>query len=278
MEPNPSGSRAAILDPRSVSGEMARRAEMASSDVMRMARASKGTYTRAQLAAAASVAGAGRDFWLDQARSISGDAHQRFLEAQKLRSQERQTGASLGNQQTIAAENNAARAAEGVADRTFQAGQGEANRAFRAGQGEADRSLRRSLFEQQMQAQQNAPQLVTADGGVMGYATPGGGFTSLRDHGGNPVLAPPPQIDPRLSIANINALARADAATLESVMNPEDRAAQLAANADRYGGQGARQSQSDVVAQARQAIASGGISREEAAKRLRSAGYSTAGL
>ena len=61
--------------------EAVRRAENAGMDARRMARSSKGMYTRAQLEAAGAEAAAGRNFWLDQAKSIPGAA-QRMAEYQ----------------------------------------------------------------------------------------------------------------------------------------------------------------------------------------------------
>lgn len=61
--------------------EAVRRAENAGMDARRMARSSKGMYTRAQLEAAGAAAAPERNFWLDQAKSIPGAA-QRMAEYQ----------------------------------------------------------------------------------------------------------------------------------------------------------------------------------------------------
>ena len=180
------------------------------------------------------------NFWADQAASVGPGAAQRMAELQAQQQNENfRTLSNNAAQQSVAAGNNEARAAEGAADRTFQLGQNVATRTFQAEQADADRGLRRNLSDARLQAQMNAPQLVTANGGVMGYTSPNGGFTALRDQGGNHVLAPQPSADPRIAIAGINAISRENAAILGNpILNPDERAAGLAASSARYGGGG----------------------------------------
>ena len=100
--PMPRPSRSGLIDPRGAGSEMVRRAEMASSRLMDMARSTPGTYTAAQLRAAEAAVRAPQQFWLDQASSIGPEAQQRFTEAQRLRSREQESLARQRSMQNIA--------------------------------------------------------------------------------------------------------------------------------------------------------------------------------
>lgn len=121
--PNPAGQAAAILDPRSAGFEMLRRAQNASSDFQLRG----SNRTRAQREAILAGQAPERNFWLDQAASIGGNAQARFQQAQALRSQEAQANAGNATSlQGVQATNDARLAAEqmqqqGAMDRT-QAG------------------------------------------------------------------------------------------------------------------------------------------------------------
>ena len=90
-EPNPAGQARALLDPRSAASEMVRRAENAMSSFRVRSPAAN---TRSAMQRHYDEAAGMRDFWLNQAASVGGRAHDRFTQAQQLRSQEGHANAS----------------------------------------------------------------------------------------------------------------------------------------------------------------------------------------
>ena len=214
--PNPAGQRAAILDPRSMGSEFIRRAENAGMDARRMARSSKGMYTRAQLEAAGAAAATERNFWLDQAASVGNNAEARFQRAMDLQSQEGQTNA-----------NNAA---------AFQRTLSDNNARLQGEQMQQQGAMDRTLVDLQRPQQpitlgDGTLAKLGADGQLVPYQLPDGSVARgvqnpARDYAGE---------------ARIRALGQADASVLRNeAMSAEARAAQLAQNQARYGGGGGR--------------------------------------
>lgn len=219
---NPAGQRAAILDPRSSASEMVRRANAA----MQSARVrSPAANTRSQMQRHYDAAGAERDFWLNQAGSLGSDAQARFLAGQQLRSQEGQTAAGLATQQNIADGRNATDLQRGFADNAARMQVAQTQQ-----QGAMDR-LNLDLSRPQ-------PPITLADG-TLAQLGPDGTLKPYTMPDGSAARGlQRPQRD-YMAEARLRALGLADAAVLRNAeLSPDARAAQLAANQQRYGGGG----------------------------------------